>query len=132
MDTKTGLLLDDDDPAGFHPRNKLVWQIAKAAILPLGYLKWWLGNLVVKGAENVEGALASGRGTQVVGNHKAMPDAFIPQTAIRFLGEVELAEDLFRSVIGMIFVNRRRPLYSHRPRKDAGEEIPTHTDKQGT
>lgn len=109
-DTKSGLLLDDDDPAGFHPRNELVWQIAKAAILPLGYLKWWTGGLQIKGGENVEKAVLSGKGTQAVGNHKGMADAFLPQLAIRFLGYVKLAEDLFRSVIGMIFVNRRRVL----------------------
>ncbi|MDP2671786.1 MAG: lysophospholipid acyltransferase family protein [bacterium] len=106
-DTKSGLQLDDDDPAGFHPRDEIIWRLAQAVILPLGYLKWWTGTLEVRGKENVETAIASRKGTQVVGNHKAIPDAFTPQTAIRFLGHVRLAEDHFRSVIGMVFVNRR-------------------------
>ena len=126
IDTKSGLLLDDDDPAGFHPRNELVWQIAKVFILPLGYLKWWLGSLIVLGIENVIKALASGKAAQVVGNHKAMPDAFMPQTALRFSGFRELAENLLRSVIGMIFVNRR-PILSKF--LEGGHYVPIVPDK---
>lgn len=108
--TKSGLLLDDDDPAGLQPRNELMWQIAKNTILPLGYLSWRLGNLKIVGGENIKKAVESKEGTQVVGNHRAIPDTFLPQLAIRFLGFKKLAEDLFRYVVGMIFVNRRSVL----------------------
>lgn len=110
VDTKSGLLLDDDDPAGIHYRNELVWQIAKAVILPLGYLNRRLGKLRIEGGENIKTAYESGKGGQLVGNHKALPDTFLPQTAIRLLGYQKLAEDLFCALAGMIFVNRRSVL----------------------
>lgn len=103
--------LGEDDPAGSHSRNEIIWKMVRAFVLPIGRLNWWLGNLVLVGKENVIEALKSGKGTQVIGNHTSSMDTFVPQTILWFHGFEELAEERFRYVIGMKFVNRR-PLVS--------------------
>ena len=103
--------LDEDDPDGYHQRNDIVWQLAKAAILPLGYINCWLGNLILIGKENVEVAVELKGGVLVVSNHVSLTDTFIPQTILRFHGFKNLVDDLFRYMIGIKFVNRR-PLIS--------------------
>lgn len=103
--------LGEDDPAGFHPRNEIIWKIDRAVILPIGYINYWLGNLELEGIENLQEAEEQGKGNQLVANHTSILDTFLPQLIMWFHGFEKRVEDLLHYSVGVKFVNRR-PLIS--------------------
>lgn len=109
--TKKTEILEDDEPTGYYPRNKIIWGIAKAIFIPVGRLSQWLGNFELIGIENIKKALALKSGMVYAIDHRSSADVFISQLLLWLAGFKHLAEEIFLYVIGLRFLNRH-PVFS--------------------